>query len=239
MLTRPILRIKDIIFLTIISILVVSFSMVKIIDKYVMPVLLNYAESETMSIMTYVINDAVNKNTNSSLEINNIIKTVTNSDNEIISLDFDTILINKSLHNITSDIGRSLKDLERNTFVNNKDYEIINSKNGIIYNIPVGVVFGNSILSNLGPKIPINASLIGDVTTEVKTEVSAYGINNSLIKVFVNTNINAMIVLPFSSKKMNINNDILIGMKVVQGSIPKFYGSAFSNSTPIVSGNTN
>ena len=35
-------------------------------------------------------------------------------------------------------------------------------------NIPLGQVTGNSILGNLGPKIPVRFNLIGDALTDVK-----------------------------------------------------------------------
>lgn len=218
-----------------ISILIsfLSYCFLKLIDKSLMPVLYNYAASETITLTTLLINESV-KNYTNSISINDNIKTVTNNNNEIVSIDFDTLKINKSLYEITENIQYNLKKLENRELNLQSQYDIFNDGEGIVYYIPVGVVFKNSILSNLGPKIPVSASVIGDVVSKVRTETSSYGINNSLIKVYVDIEVSAMVVLPFASEKVDITNEILVGMKVVQGSIPKFYGSAFTTSAPLV-----
>ena len=47
-----------------------------------------------------------------------------------------------------------------------------------IYYIPLGVVTGNCILSNFGPKVPVKMSVIGNVDSDLKTKLEDSGINN-------------------------------------------------------------
>ena len=85
------------------------------------------------------------------------------------------------------------------------------------------VVFGNSLLSNIGPKIKIRLSLLGDITSNIETEVKPYGINNAYIEMRIYLEVTARIILPFVSEKVVISNVIPISMNVVQGSVPDGY----------------
>ena len=60
---------------------------------------------------------------------------------------------------------------------------------GIITYIPFGMVTGSSLLYNLGPKIPVKLSLVGDVVTGFSTDVTEYGINNALIKLMIDVKV--------------------------------------------------
>lgn len=92
----------------------------------------------------------------------------------------------------------------------------------------------STLLSNIGPKIPIKFSLIGDVTTNLKTDVKEYGINNALLNVSIEIIVNFRVSLPFTSDKITINNVFPISMKVIQGSIPSYYSGGFENSYGLI-----
>ena len=51
------------------------------------------------------------------------------------------------------------------------------------------MVTGSSLLYNLGPKIPVKLSLVGDVVTGFSTDVTEYGINNALIKLMIDVKV--------------------------------------------------
>lgn len=225
------MKFKNMLMFTILLIFIIVFCLFKIINKYLNPILLSISESETINLSTILINESVRNNTK-NLE-NDVIKTVMDSEGNIIGIDFDIIKINNSLYNITNNIQNNFKLIENKSMLTNK--ELLSKYDTIIYDIPFGVILGNSILANLGPTIPVGASLIGEVTSDVKSEVIPYGINNSLIKIYVEVNLSSMIVLPFQSKKINNNSKILIGMKVIEGKIPNYYGNIITNTTPLVS----
>ena len=96
-------------------------------------------------------------------------------------------------------------------------------KKGIVYEIPTGVILGNSLLSNLGPKIPVKFSLVGDINSTIKTKVTNYGINNAMIEVKIYIKIEEMAILPFVSKRFKIENEIPIAIKMISGTVPNYY----------------
>ena len=94
---------------------------------------------------------------------------------------------------------------------------------GLVFEIPSGVVFKNSLLTNIGPKIPVKLTLIGDIDSDIKTKVTNYGINNALIKVNVYVHVVEQVILPISSKKVDVEMNIPLAVKLIQGQIPEYY----------------
>ena len=87
------------------------------------------------------------------------------------------IIINKFLNKTTKVVSENLKNVETGnidgiSFINNEDYDIKKLKNGVISEIPLGIITNNVLLSNLGPKVPVKINLIGNVVSSVETSVS-------------------------------------------------------------------
>ena len=112
---------------------------------------------------------------------------------------------------------------------------IADLKKGIITKIPLGVITGNSLLSNLGPTIPIRLHYVGDVNSNITTEITPYGINNAMVKIGVNLQVTAQIILPFSTEKMALECDIPLSIKMIQGSVPNYYGSGLVKGSSLYS----
>ena len=118
--------------------------------------------------------------------------------------------------------------------LSNYNMDLLSKK--IICEIPFGLTTGSSLLSNIGPKIPVKISLVGDVSTNFSTEIVEYGINNALLKVIVNISVTTKVILPITSEDLTINANIPIGMKVIQGKIPNYYLNGFTTKSNIVEG---
>ena len=71
---------------------------------------------------------------------------------------------------------------------------------------------GSNLLYNIGPKIPVKLSLIGDVSTGFSTEVVEYGINNALLKLMIDIKVDTKIILPIISDKLTIECSIPINL---------------------------
>ena len=160
---------------------------------------------------------------------------------DIKSIDFNPITVNKILTETTSLIQNNLKYLEQgkiellnlttNALV---DYNQNKLKQGIIYEIPSGVIFGNSFLANVGPKVPVRFSLIGDIVSYVNTTVTDYGINNALIEVNVVLDLSFQIILPFVSDKTSINTTVPVALKLIQGNVPSYYLNGLNQNSPSI-----
>lgn len=223
--------------------LICSFLFLFYFDKKISPVLMAYAESETKKLTTLVINKAITRQVASdNLNTEDLFTIVKNDNDEIQLIDFNSVSVTKVLTMVTNLVQINLKAIEEgnvdllelpdNTL---EEYDKNLLKEGIICEIPLGSVTGNSLLSNIGPKIPLRLSLIGDVVAGVETNVKEYGINNALLEVGINVTLESRINLPFLSDKITVSTMVPIAMKVIQGKIPEIYANGFKINSGMVS----
>lgn len=229
-------------FLIILILLILAiFWSLKRINMKVNPILLDFAELESRKIASIIINNAVNKNITQNINIDELFLITKNENNEIKSIDFNPLIVNKILTETTKDVQINLKYIEQGKIESinlSKDslmeYDIDKLKEGIIYEIPTGAVFQNSFLANIGPKIPVKFSLVGDIVGYINTKVTDYGINNALIEVNIVLELSEQVILPFVTNKIKIETSIPIAMKLIQGNVPEYYLNGLSqNSTSL------
>lgn len=230
---------KDFFVMVIFLIFMCTIFIFSLINKYAKPILIDYAEVETTKLSTLIINKAVENQVSNNFDFNSLIKTTTNKNGEIVSVDFDTNLVNQSLVSINNTIQINLKYLEEGKLSLfdfpeiNSSYNIGEYDKGIIYQIPFGVITDMPIIADIGPKIPVKTSLIGSVISNVRTDITSYGINNALLKVYIEVTVTEQVILPFLSKRINIKIEVPVLMKIINGSIPNVYGGTYSVTSPL------
>lgn len=225
---------KDTILIVAFLVLLIVSLIFKYINTKIVPPLEVYAENEVKKISSLIISDAVESISFSEEETMSFFNTLTNKNDEVISVDFNTAKINKSLVKLNKAVYKDLKSFENGRY-KLEDTEI--ETEDLIYKIPLGYITGNYTLSNIGPKVPLKAKVIGSVVSNIKTEVSSYGINNSLLKVYIDVTVNMRFMLPLISKDVLVNNSIPIVVKIIQGKIPNVYGGSYAVTSPITSSN--
>ncbi len=225
---------KDTILIVAFLVLLIVSLIFKYINTKIVPPLEVYAENEVKKISSLIISDAVESISFSEEETMSFFNTLTNKSDEVISVDFNTAKINKSLVKLNKAVYKDLKSFENGRY-KLEDTEI--ETEDLIYKIPLGYITGNYTLSNIGPKVPLKAKVIGSVVSNIKTEVSSYGINNSLLKVYIDVTVNMRFMLPLISKDVLVNNSIPLVVKIIQGKIPNVYGGSYAVTSPITSSN--
>ena len=96
-------------------------------------------------------------------------------------------------------------------------------KKGVIIGIPSGIIFGKSPFYNIGPVIPVRASLIGNVLGDVVVKARDYGINNSLIEVYIKITITEKVMLPMSYENVSMSYNVFVGSRLINGKLPDYY----------------
>lgn len=178
--------------------------------------------------MTYLANSIVNEHyIEKNYKYEEFMTTTTNSSQEIISVDFDSVKINKILNEISNNLIIELRKIEESTFLNNNT----------VYYIPFGIITGLPSSNWIGPQIPIRIMTSGSVQTKINTMLKEYGINNILLDVAIEININTRILLPYTNKNVKINIKIPLIKKIIQGKIPTVYGGLYSTSSNILNEN--
>jgi len=211
----------------IIVVIILAFFVIIWLNNKVMPLYMNYSESEMKRLVTTVINKSVGEELTNQFDTNELF-IIKSSNEKITMVDFDPVIVNRVMSSVSNIVYDNLKLISEK---NKETLEKFNVSESIFY-IPTGVIFDSVLLNNLGPKIPLNLELISSVNPDIKTKVTEYGINNSLIEVYIQVNASVKMVLPSYSKEMEIVVVVPLCVKLIQGDVPEYYqgGLGFGSS---------
>ena len=216
--------------LVVLILLVISIVYIfKIFNEKALPQFISYSEIETKKIVSILISSTITEEISNSISMEDLFITTKDSKGDIQSIDFNSREVNKILVKASKAVEQNLKYLEMGEIdkinLNNvlDDYDEDKLKKGVIYELPSGIIFNNTLLNNIFPKIPIKMNLIGNVFTKFNTDIKSYGINNAFIKVNINVEAEIKILMPFVSSNTKINVDIPIIMKIIEGNVPSYY----------------
>ena len=226
---------KNIYVIIFLLVILFSFIFLTILDKKAMPIKKNYANVQTKRVGIEVLRNTGVKDVGKLLDSKELFIVTQNKNGEIESIDFNTAALNEALIIVAQNVRTRLKEVEEGKNLPDEMYSNVldkNLKNGIIYEVPVGVVFGNSFLANIGPKIPVKIKYSGNVGLDIKTKVKEYGLNSALIEAYIYVEVTQRTILPFGSKDIKLTSEIPVIMKVVKGTIP-YYLSGTNGSCVI------
>lgn len=226
-----------------ISLIILSFSIslyfTFIIGKGLEKIIINYATVETERIANVILNEIVSlENTNFD---SNFFEISRDKDGNIELINFDSKITNQLLKEINKKAMERLNSLEKG---DTTDLELSDSlkgtrlkflDDGVVCDIPLGVLFHNSLIVNLTASIPIRFSFVGTVSSNLATNVKEYGFNNALIEVGIEVTIKEKITMPHSAKSIPIKTKINLVTQIIQGSVPEYYNGAFETNSPVFS----
>ena len=192
----------------------ISLMVINYFSSQIKTILLPIAEARVNKYVTNMINKA----TGDILFDKELLKINKNSNDEVEMVTYNTYEVTKLIDKITMNIQDEFNGLE---------YGKVNDE-FVLQKIPFGVIFGNVFLRNLGPKINIRFDMIGNVLTNIETEVKPYGINNAYVETRVFIEANARIIIPFVTKNIKITNVIPISINIYQGKVPNGYITSFN-----------
>lgn len=230
--TRKILMITFILFLFLILLSIV------IINKGIKPTLMDIAEIKTTEFATRGINAAVKFAEEYDFE--EITKTETDSEGNVSFIGWDSTVVNKINRASTDRVEEFFYSMNRGEPPDYEDPQDDLHKYGdtvdelvdrdpTVVEIPIGQATGNTVLANLGPKVPVNMELVGNVKTDIIENREEIGINNVLLSLYIHVETDVQIVIPFTTTVKTVETNILIDKHLVMGDVPEFYGGGSDN----------
>ena len=211
---------KKISFFIVCNVCVIVFVMT-FLSNNLMPVIYDYGKYKCETLMTSIINYAVNSQIDDTLKNNLIIE---NNGTIDISVDVLNSVMSNSIvksHRLINELETGKIDESLLDELGNKQ-SIEKIKRGIIYEIPVGRAFDNLLLSNLGVSVPVKYKLIGEINGVIVSNVKEYGINNALIEIGLQMSYKSKIAIPMISNEVNGVIKIPLIIKLVQGEVPDY-----------------
>jgi len=207
-------RKKNYLSIYLILILVETFYLINYIGSNLSTNLINIIKNDIDTVNDELINEYLDISSLKSSDIDNLIELIRKDNNEIIGLNYKV----NNAYNLLDNIVSKLK--------NKRDY--------IILKYPIGYLSNNMLLKNLGYKIPIKVELVSSILTGLKTKVSNYGINNSLVELYLSINVSNNVIYFAINDKQTKTYEILLGSTLVVGSVPSYLnGEILKNTTSI------
>lgn len=118
----------------------------------------------------------------------------------------NVIVINEIISDIAIKIQEELNKVE-------------NSK----FKISMGSFIGSRVLSGRGPQMEVKMSIIGNLDTDLRSEFSDAGINQTLHKIYLQVECQVVILTPFDTIEEKIANQVLLSEAVIVGTTPSTY----------------
>jgi len=225
-------------FITNILIILISIWQINIINHLSKNRIIEYSTMLASKFTKYVINAAYIQE-DFDITKEKIYEMIQDNDGDIKTIIYDATAVNNLLNSITDRVYKTFNSLEtgkinelmlNENIVTNKKHEY---KDGIILEVPLGIITNNYLIMNLSPKIPVRISLTGEFESEISTKVEEYGINNALITINVDITVTEQITMPFITERIKIENKIPISINLVNGKIPNYYLNGFEKSSNI------
>lgn len=191
-----------------IILLIAFFSIVIVLAIFLKssyPVFKATCETAASSKGVSIINDEVNA-VMKDYSYDDLINIEKDTQGKISLIKADVIKLNEIVTKIVSNIQEEFDKIPRITvFIN------------------MGSVSGISMLKNFDPKFEIELESAGRISSNVKTEFTSVGINQTQHKIYLQIDSRVGILTPFATFGKDIKTDVLLTEAVIVGEVPDSY----------------
>ena len=204
----------------VIAIILIAFTFAYFIIQAIKPIMRQQCKNMAKSVATKVCNN----------EATEVMKKYSYDDLLIIKKDDEgnvkmvgtnVITVNEIISDIPIHIQEALEKSENNNF-----------------NIRLGSFLGSNLFAGRGPNVNIKMEVIGNLDTDLKSEFTAAGINQTLHKIYLEIKCNVIILTPFETIEEQIMNQVLLAEGLIVGDVPSSYynleGISTDNAIDIV-----
>lgn len=137
----------------------------------------------------------------------------------------------EDLCNVTKDANGNIAMISANVIPINeiisdvaiKIQEELNKTENSKFTIKMGSFTGSKLLSGRGPSIEIKMSTIGNLDTDLRSEFTSAGINQTLHKMYLQVECVVAVLTPFHTIEEKITNQVLLEEVVIVGTTPNTY----------------
>lgn len=189
----------------ILIVLLIAFFVANVILQAIEPIIDAQCSTMAKSIATKVSNEQATI-VMSNYQYEDLMKVTKDEEGNVKFVSANMITINQIISDIPILIQDELEKAENNKF-----------------NIKLGSFIGSRILAGRGPDVEIKMSLTGNIETDLKSEFSEAGINQTLHRIYLELKCYVTILTPFHSIEEEIVNQVLLAEGVIIGNIPSTY----------------
>lgn len=191
--------------ITILAILSIAFLVAKTSLEAIYPVFETLCENRAIAIATKISNEQATL-VMANYKYQDLCTVTKDINGNVTMIKSNIIPINEIISDVAVRIQEEL-DKESNTS----------------FRIPLGSFTGSKLLSGIGPEIPFRMSSVGNVETDLRSEFSSAGVNQTLHRIYLQVECNVAILTPFNVIEKKIANQVLLAEAVIVGTVPETY----------------
>ena len=185
--------------------MVIAFSTVKIVLDAILPIFDTLCKDKAKSIATIISNEQAT-NVMREHTYDELFTIEKDNNGNITMIKSNVYAINEIISDVAIKIQNEIEKRGR------EDIEIA-----------LGSFTGFKLLAGKGPGVPIRISSIGNVETDIRSEFTAKGINQTLHRIYLQVECEISILTPYEDITQKIANQVLIAENVIVGKIPSTY----------------
>ncbi len=216
-----------------------------LVERGIKPVLIEIAKAETQRIAQQAINDAVSKKMVGDVEElgeqQELVITEKDESGKITSARINSQGFNRILSEATVTAQDYLNMIERGEInqwsehLKDSEIEPVKGKDqGVVHYIALGKATQNSLLANLGPRVPIRFVIIGEVQSKPISNVKLVGINNIWIEINIRFEVDVNVVVPFATETEKVTANVPLVFTLINGEVPQFYNRSNEGIPPAI-----
>ena len=188
-----------------IIILIIAFVTCIVIYRIIDPIFEAICSDKALSIATKITNDESTKALE-GYKYNDMFTIERDESGNIQMINANILAIDIITSNIAAWIQEDLDSTEK-----------------VDIKLSLGSFTGIKMLSGIGPNMRFKISSSGNVSTDLKSEFIAQGINQTLHRIYLQIDCKVNILTPVKTIQKNIYNQVLLAENIIVGQIPSTY----------------
>lgn len=192
-------------YIQVIAVIMIAFTFAYFIIQSIKPIMEQQSKSMAKSIATRISNNKATE-VMKNYTYNDLIIVTKDENGNIKMVGTNVIIVNEIISDIPVRIQEELEKSENNSF-----------------KIRLGSFLGSNIFAGRGPNVNIKMEVTGNLDTELRSEFTSAGINQTLHKIYLEIKCNVIILTPFETIEEQIINQVLLAEGLIIGDIPSAY----------------
>ncbi len=181
------------------------YTAIKLIDNTITPLLERQSRVLARGTAATLSNNAAS-NAMKDMTYQDLCTIEKDSDGNIKLMKLDVVNINKICSSIALELQEELDKAENTNF-----------------DLRLGTITGNKFFIGKGPNIRLTMVTVGNIETNIKSEFSDAGINQTLHRIYIDITCHISILTPYKDSDEDVNTQVLLAEAVIVGNIPETY----------------
>lgn len=194
------------------------FTIIAVTYFQLRPAVENAAAYHVNIFATRILNNAILEElSNQGLSYGELIRLSRNQSGEIVAIESDMAEINRLKANVTLSVVDALEDMGTARLF-----------------VPLGTLFGNEITSGRGPIVEILVYPIGFVQTDLYSQFTEAGINQTMHQIMLGTSVRMRAIIPGYTIQTEITTSYTVAETIIVGNIPDAYTRISLGAAPVI-----